>query len=120
MEDQLVSFETAKLAKDKGLNISCKYGWISYFKDFNGKTKIDDDSELILDSLGNHHYMERPTQSLLQRWLREVHELNVYCIPYQFDEKKWMNNIASHFKPFIGSYEDALELGLKEALKLIK
>lgn len=58
----------------------------------------------------------------LQKWLREVHNIDVYCIPCESDYKEgqWFNNIASHNPPFTGTYEEALELGLIEGLKLIK
>lgn len=55
----------------------------------------------------------------LQKWLREVYIINVYCIPCQHDENLWYNNIASHNPVFTGKYEEALELGLYQALLLI-
>ena len=36
------------------------------------------------------------------------------------DEKVWINNIISQVPVFMGTYEQALEKGLQEALKLIK
>ena len=60
-----------------------------------------------------------PTQSLLQKWFREEHGIDVYCMPVGDDSYKWYNNIASHNPVLTGTYEEALEVGLQEALKLI-
>jgi hypothetical protein len=77
---------------------------------------------------------EAPTQSLLQKWLREEHKLNVSSDLWDYLGKKrlctYQYNILkidpdSYFvkshKPKAGTtYEEALEKGLQEALKLIK
>ena len=65
---------------------------------------------------------EAPTQSLLQKWLREKH--NIHLIAYKninIDGYDWcfittdgITNINSY-----KTYEDAYEIGLREALKLI-
>ena len=65
MEEIRVSFETAKLAKEKGFDIDC--GW-KLRKLENGSFTHTNSSELGI---------EQPTQSLLQKWLREVHNINV-------------------------------------------
>ena len=64
----------------------------------------------------------RPTQSLLQKWLREIHNIHIeinrtyekgyYTYEYFIDK----NNQLFGFKNF----EEALEKGLLEGLKLIK
>ena len=43
----------------------------------------------------------------------------MYCVPTEIDETKWYHNIASSFKVYTGSYEEVLEVGLQEGLKLI-
>ena len=59
-----------------------------------------------------------PTQSLLQKWLRDVHKKDVYCWPCesQIDDSNttWTSGKA------VGTYEEVLEVGLIEALKAIK
>ena len=76
-----------------------------------------------------------PTQSLLQRWLREVYDLdvNVWCNAsgWGFDINKtcgtsiYQYDINNNFKesiPYSGmfkNYEKALEEGLKQSLKRI-
>lgn len=115
MKEQLISFETAKLAKEKGF----------YIEDQN-----------------NHiPKYNLPTQSLLQKWLREVHnsfiEVGIHSPKNKYFTKKnlryfveinyygknfnlEMTNKEDFLKTNIKSYEEALEIGLQEALKLIK
>lgn len=111
MIDRLVSFETAKLAKEKGYNIR------SEPYRYNGEQLS------ILEGLN------APTQSLLQRWLRDIHSIKV--IADTDITLSWIWTIqslhpeASYTGDFIlsthvyNTYEEALERGLQEALKLI-
>ena len=105
MEEQLISFETAKLAGDKGFqsNTTNIYDWVQGY--------------------------EMVSQSLLQKWLREVHKLSIniiskseklhFCVIVDYKNKKAMDVKGKKDYSF-KSYEEALELGLQEALKLIK
>jgi hypothetical protein len=74
--------------------------------------------------------MSAPTQSLLQKWLREVHNIDVWVNKigstnekkYYFNvmvNNKFVNTTNSNSKTFL-KYEEALEVGLQEALKLIE
>ena len=113
MEDTRITFETAKLAKEKGFIIKTKYSW--YVPD-NSKPIIEKHKP---DGL---YYLSCPTQSLLAKWLREKH--NIHLIAYKninIDGYDWcyittdgITNINSY-----KTYEEALEIGLQEALKLI-
>ena len=111
MQEQLISFETAKLAKEKCFNAICRHA----YKDNN--ILINFDNGCCYDIL-SEHYIICPTQSLLQKWLREVHKKDVYCWPCesQIDNSNttWTSGKA------VGTYEDVLEVGLIEALKAIK
>ena len=115
MEDQLISFKTAKLAKEKGF----------YIEDQN-----------------NHiPRYNLPTQSLLQKWLRELHNCFIevgihspenkyftkrnlrYFVKINYYGKNFnieMTDDEDYLKINIKTYEEALEIGLQEALKLIK
>ena len=118
MLDELVSLETAKLAYEKGFNIIT----YPFYEQFD--IKLNRHKNL-------HEGYSAPTQSLLQRWLREKHnihieielasdhELNI-LIPYiyQFDIYKDGDGVFD--RNFYNTYEEALEVGLYEALKLIK
>lgn len=94
MTEELVTLETAKLLKEKGM-----------FTD-----------------------IEFPTQFVAQKWLRETKNLHIE-ISYMY-ENYWTYDILTiprhdliglSDRPIIryNTYEEALELGLQEALKLI-
>ena len=70
-----------------------------------------------------------PTQSLLQKWLREVHGIFIYILPdvdgqwgYGIMLKDVNHTQSNRFEldEIIGTYEEALESGLQKALELIK
>jgi len=71
-----------------------------------------------------------PTQSLLQRWLREVHKIEIDIRPCFtcYDIDVWKNkgyddekdlDDDRDYKGTFNTYESALEQGLYEALKLV-
>ena len=118
MEEQLISFETAKLAKEKLFPQSRKAK--GKFRD-DGSTENLGIGGAMVDTC--KEWYERPTQSLLAKWLREKH--NIHLIAYKninIDGYDWcyittdgITNINSY-----KTYEEAYEIGLQEALKLIK
>lgn len=120
MEEQLISFEIAKLAKEKGFELD-KY------------LSIDDENPKNLNSNYNPRDYQPwyfgLTQSLLQKWLREVHNIHINPIPYSVTFKETVYRCRiTYFEDkmeqnkYIGLsiYENAFEIGLQEALKLIK
>jgi len=106
MKEQLITFETAKLAKEKGFPI-----------------KLPNHEGHILE--GN-----KPTQSLLQKWLREKHNINVFICYSNQDQPNYScfiitKNEENHFMDITPGiqediYEETLEQGLQESLKIIK
>ena len=129
MEETLITFETAKLAKEKGFDIQVLDFWAKGKKPYISQG-LEYMSECYTKSNWNNGQgsyptkaeevcCSAPTQSLLQKWLREVHNINVYCVPTEIDETKWYNNIASSYKVYTGTYEEALEEGLYQALLLV-
>ena len=114
MSDTLVSFETAKLAKEKG------FDWeIQKVYDVD-ETNIKNPTIYVYgEDLSEDDELYAPTQSLLQKWLREVYKIDIIVQP------QVVGYYSSIFHPkiFIGiftSYEEALEVGLQEGLKLIE
>ena len=128
MEEQLISFETAKLAKEKGLPQDN-----FYFEDYEaGVPFYGLDNELNKGDEDRFGQCKSISQSLLQKWLREVHNIHFEIKPI-FDVKDNLkpyhisvikNPSGKDFEyEIVGSldtYEEALEIGLQEALKLIK
>lgn len=107
MEDTLVAFEIALLAYRKGFNIL----------NLDTNTYPIDEAEQKVYNLDVKE-IPCPTQSLLQRWLRERHQIHI--IISQEMKEYWKYHIPNiGGKDGFVTYEVALEMGLKEALKLI-
>ena len=140
MQEELITFETAKLAKEKGFVNGTKGCFIVYKED-NINPKGDKGTKKgefeyckrfslkngELDSDEDYKYLERPTQSLLQKWLREVYNIHLMIEPFYNEQKVLVYGfdliterteeetiVEKGFK----NYEEALEKGLQEALKL--
>ena len=118
MKNQLISFETARLAKEKEFNVTCRSMYNKSGKSFYEKEGW---------YWGAPNQFVAPTQSLLQRWLREKHTLIVYCLPKitPTNDFVWYTNFnikesKKSWANCYSTYEDALEVALLEALKLIK
>lgn len=125
MEDPLVSFETAKLAKEKGFDWGVLYSFYKMTFEDTWKPNVIIDYEIKNWNFDN--YISRPTQSLLQKWLREVHNIQISVKSCTKNMKgqyvDWdccvnTNQIIDH-RDGKDTYEEALEVGLLEALKLI-
>jgi len=127
MKDQLITFPTAKLAKEKGFNIPC-IGW--YYSKNPTQQYLEHCTIPINTNKLEVHNCSAPTQSLLQRWLIEKH--NIY-VAVNCNASGWywelVKTNGTGIKSFImlnsesgyhTLYEEALEVGLQEALKLIK
>lgn len=127
MEEQLIEFSTGQIAKTKGFNVPCDARWwiepASNWKESKqGAVKCKNSSE---DSIA------RPTQSLLQKWLREVHKIAVlvdfdknqdgegimYVVNWQLIEEL---HKGGYSEKQYSTYEEALEVGLQEGLKHIQ
>ena len=63
-----------------------------------------------------------PTQSSLQKWLRENHKIICCVMPYNniHQEKKWECFVENVVYSGYNTYEEALEIGLQEALDILK
>lgn len=117
MKDQIVSFKTAILADEKGLNLIWK-------------------NDLYTDDGVQHPYMAHwlcgyskmynaPTQSILQKWLREIHkiEIDIRSVIAGYEYSIWKRSEQDEdFNWFDSSetYEDALEKALVRGLNMIE
>lgn len=132
MQETLISFETAKLAKEKGFDEPCAYYSILDFQNFKADGKIyqarlgdgsyGDNVLQFVKRTNQPHLAGASTQSLLQKWLREVHKIHVLLVfkpnqkyDYEIDT---IEDYYTFHDPQL-TYEEALEKGLFEALKLI-
>lgn len=154
MEEQLVSFETAKLAKEKGFDYKTSYGYhndeeltehsiLQNQGDYMWSDELETEIYYIEEYSPNckawdwnrsNYYTSAPTQSLLQKWLREKHELfitiesmwdyttnchaTVSTMRTDLKQQPVCNIIFFETKDCV-EYEPVLEEALYEALKLI-
>ena len=129
MEEQLISFETAKLAKEKKFNIPCENFYIEYIDDdvadlFNYEEQRGSGyAELYINN--QEFKYSAPTQSLLQKWLRDVHNIHITVTSisqesWQYHIQKPKDKLGDNYNEDYENYEEALEDGLQESLKLIK
>jgi len=119
MQDELIKYQTAKLAKEKGFNL-------------DNYLIIDDENPRNLSSNFNPREYQpwylSITQSLLQRWLREKHDIHVSPQTGLGHDVWWSyiwieistNDILFDKDGSFDTFEQALEEGLYTALKLIK
>lgn len=126
MKDDFVTLETAKALKDKGFDWKCNSiitigGTIRSYES-------PQDLSYLTEIEGKPYEFLLPALHLAQKWLRETKNLHVE-ISYMYGNY-WIYDILTipnhdlvglsdrplvHYK----SYEEALEAGLREALKLI-
>lgn len=119
MRDQLISLEAARLAKQRGFDPYTFYYYDRYGERHEGGGVAN----------WNNGYGDAcacSTQSALQRWLREQHNLQVYVYSNTIDGNKkykdyvaYINGIAindARDEQF-ETYEEAMEAALEEALK---
>lgn len=159
MQEQLITFQVAKLAKEKGFNIPTHsyyfedgefkefeindtYGYYGeeytvnreeFYENWNDKWKTTKKGDRCFGCDKNPKYLETfsaPTQSLLQKWLREVHNISICIYPVLYEWEVSLHTCYRKRKLTVylnaetsihgKTYEEALEVGLQEALKLIK
>ena len=125
MEDTRITFETAKLAKEKRFPQEPnrrKVPYYNYKGEFNGDVTDFLRKYLRDEDTSDVESVSAPTQSLLAKWLREEH--NIHLIAYKninIDGYDWcfittdgITNINSY-----KTYEEAYEIGLYQALLLL-
>ena len=125
IEQEYISFETAKLAKEKGFNEPCKY----FYEEISGEAIKWECVGDIISTKKNEFLC--PTQSLLARWLREKHnicvEVNftsygfVWCVcnTNNTEDKYGSGESGPNKNGTWDNYEEAMETCLQEALKFI-
>lgn len=143
MKESLVTFKTAKLAKEKGFNNISNILYF-YTKPKSKMFGIDEKGRYYpikntpkkLYKIGEHatlnieNVIESPTQSLLQKWLREEKNIIVYQTFVLYPSFSWKYNILHRendkllYAIILGgsqnlSFEESLEEGLEKALNLL-
>lgn len=140
MTEQLILFETAVLAKEKGFDEPTKFIYNPFRKLMPEQATAQRNSGI---NISGYVFIHACTQSLLQKWLREKHNIHtritdvdgangvVYHAMYlqyftdkpleytiiPFDENVNIKGLT--IPKIFDTYEEALELALQEGLKLI-
>ena len=119
MEDTIITFETAKLAKKKEFNEICQY----YYEILDKPITLQ---KMSCSNAEGYKQPTAPTQSLLAKWLREEHNI-IVLVDYEgidgyyykfYSYKEGNKNYDASDKNY-KTYEEAYEIGLQEALKLV-
>lgn len=123
MTEEHVTLETAKLLKEKGFNEYCK--------------DVISDKGLMMETIFRtskdlpKSFYSCPMQSIAQKWLRETKNLHIEiyrsAVGYGYaivkaDNGTWQEDDDSRGPNDGGlwdTYEEALETGIRESLKLI-
>lgn len=128
MTEEFVTLETAKLLKEKGFKedvftfyeVDCVEGDMILSETYDESENFNEKNDCL----------SAPTQSLAQKWLRETKNIHI-CIyncacgyGYEISKVNGTHITSSVYEgPNDGGkwdiYEEALEAGLQEALKLI-
>lgn len=123
--EDYVSFETAKLLKDKGFDAVCR----TAYETITNEHEVE---QCSLSSWGELNQVKRPTLQMAMKWLREVHH---YYIQVMFDS--WASGrrlgyfvvihktdsdfeMMLHYavdEAFYKTYEEACEAAIKYCLE---
>jgi hypothetical protein len=146
MEDERITLETAKLAKEKGFHVALNASYTEYlvnkkdreypegggpFSMRKGEVEFNtfwfcNDHPQMDYSNKNYIMYAAPTQALLQRWLREKHSIHVeiYCNAsgWGYILTKLNGTTIKEIEDdvFFETAEIACEKGLQFALNMIK
>lgn len=129
MAEEFVTLETAKLLKEKGFKedvftfyeVDCVEGDMILAETYDESENFNEKNDCL----------SAPTQSLAQKWLRETKNIHI-CVyncacGYGYEISKADNGTHITSSVYEGPndggkwdiYEEALEAGIKECLKLI-
>ena len=133
MKDKIISTRTAKLAMEVGFNLNIGTGW--FYKSSYGEIWTNNKGGID----GKLKTYTKPSQSLLQKWIREKHKIHCQSVLYGDGKHYWPSLIDIENEPIkrynerlsykyyhqkngviTTTYEKALEIALYDALLIIK
>jgi hypothetical protein len=128
LKELLVSKVTAKLAKEKGFDMLTIYFFLEEGV-YKAKKGFSLNKLQYVDWNHNENtigFISAPTHALLQQWLREVKNIDVFAYSVRFtgyiEIGYYTYSIISETPVRnyrFDTYEEALDMGLQEALKMI-
>lgn len=118
IHEEICTYEVAKLAKEKGFDVPTHYA-------YNENCQKAMYMELCLNrNTKDSRSISAPTQSLLQRWLREERNIDIAIVPLYTGGYSYIvynihcrDNRVVNTNAGYATYELALEDALKYALK---
>lgn len=114
-----VSFEVAKLLKEKGFDENCSR---SYVKDKLAVSQgFNNSYYTTMYSDDTYRPISAPTLQMAMKWLREVHKLYMYAA-HDGMENTWFARVYNDYKTLFdvdnySTYEEACEAGIKYCLQ---
>jgi len=138
MTEELVQFETAVLAKEKECDLISLHFYVKpsskmFGLDEKNRSYSIKNIPKKLYTIGEHATLSEknvyyaPTQSLLSRWLREVHKIYISPMFIGPDTNKYQYRIdiegsgnTGEYSKWFTNFEECFEEGLVFGLKLIK
>jgi hypothetical protein len=122
LRESIVLFRTAELAMNKGFN----YPTCPLYRINDKELELPETPEEFAQYRNWNEYSDSvsaPTQSMLAKWLREERKINLWVMPAGLGYICYYTEVNSPEEAGRTSgnkYEEVLEKGLFEALKLIK
>lgn len=126
MTETLITYDTALLAKEKGFDINTYSDcWV---KTLDGKIIHNKERENKPEHDRSKQFLMQPSQSLLQKWLREKYNIEIFVVAAFTGEDvhKYSYYVLCNCYDTDAdgseakTYEEALEIALVEGLKLIE
>ena len=144
--EDYVSFETAKLLKEKGFDGKCYKVWVHYTSStpalwaapafVEGETTVDRESVeseeriwnlIYRDSENKNHGYLAPTIQMAMKWLREVHNIHIavivayHHVPRRYEahimKLENVDDFILHQQVDFATYEQACEAAIKYCLE---
>ena len=125
IHEEICTYEVCKLAKEKGFNVPTECYYHIYDDVIEAQNSLEMTGDGCADFYNslNQCRCAAPTQSLLQRWLREEKKIEVYVRNFEKE-----TNFPQHYWNFItdgngrtlkvgNKMFDTYELALEDALK---
>lgn len=121
--EDYVSFETAKLLKEKGFDEICETAYETI-------TNAHEVEQCSISSWGKLGQVKRPTLQMAMKWLRDVHNYHIcpcldsYVYPFNNEyyivirkNKDKFEEISTCEEVYFKTYEEAAEAGIKYTLE---
>lgn len=126
MKERLISFETAKLAKEKGFNIKTEASYLDNENVFKPKRHSKLYPTMTCINSVDEPFVSAPTESLFQKWLRDEHKICAYIdwsrleiVIVEYGKATPLTHLRKDVFDISSDENDWMDYLLKEALNKI-